>query len=952
MSSGNAQDAYRDTVFLPRTNFPMRAGLAKKEPEILKRWEEMDLYRRQREVAAGRPVFVLHDGPPYSNGNIHIGTAGNKILKDVINRAYHMLGYDVRYVPGWDCHGLPIEWKIEERHRAQGRDKDDIPILDLRRECREFADYWIGVQKEEFKRLGVLGDWDNPYTTMTAPAEARIAAEIHKFALDGSLYKGARPVLWSVEEKTALADAEVEYHDKTSTTVWVRFPVVRPGHPAVERASLVIWTTTPWTIPGNRALGVGPEITYAVAKVSEVAEGSRAKVGERLVVARDLLDTVCQTAGITGYSLEATLTGQDLDGTRCRHPWAGFDRGFDFEVPVLQADFVATDQGTGVVHLAPGHGEEDFELAHRSYHIPIPDTVGPDGFFNDEVGIVAGLHVFKADEPVCKALDESQGLLARGKYTHAYPHSWRSKAPLIFRNTPQWFISMSATGLRDKALGAIDETRFIPESGRNRLRSMVEQRPDWCISRQRAWGVPIAVFVEKATDRLLRDRGVYERVHRIFAEEGSDAWWQRRKSDFLGEGYDPDAFEAVTDIVDVWFESGSTHSFVLEDRDDLEWPAELYLEGSDQHRGWFQSSLLESCGTRGRAPYNTILTHGFVLDPHGRKMSKSLGNVIAPQSIWDTRGADILRLWTVSADYTEDMRIGEDILGHMADMYRRVRNTLRFALGNLADFDPATEKVAAEDMPELERWVLHRLAEMDQTVRDGCARFDFHNQFFALHHFCATDLSAFYFDVRKDALYCDRPDSLRRRAARTVLDHLLACLIPWLAPITCFTAEEAWGHYTGRSDDSIHLHTYPQIPSGWRDEALGQRWEAVRDIRRVVTGALELARADKTIGASMQAAPAVYLTEERRRELGDVDLAEIAITSGIELITGDVPPAEEDLAFRLEDVDGVAVVMQLADGQKCQRCWQVLPSVGQDSQHPELCQRCVDAVTAQQAAAE
>ncbi|MGE0735750.1 MAG: isoleucine--tRNA ligase [Alphaproteobacteria bacterium] len=944
---------YRSTVFLPKTDFPMKAGLPQREPELLRRWAEMNLFRRLRDESKGREKFILHDGPPYANGNLHIGHALNKILKDVINRSQQMLGKDANYVPGWDCHGLPIEWKIEENYRAAGKDKDQVPIVEFRRECREFAQHWIDVQRAEFKRLGVEGDWDNPYTTMTYPAEAQIAREIGKFLMNGSLYRGSKPVLWSVVEKTALAEAETEYHDHTSKTIWVRFPVARPSRPDLADAAILIWTTTPWTIPGNRAVAYGPEIDYALIEITEAPADKWAKVGERLVVAKALVDAVAKAGHIAAFKILAEFPGAALAGTVCRHPLAGAEGpgayGYDFDVPALPGGFVTAEDGTGFVHIAPGHGEDDFHLG-QAHNVPVPQTVGEDGRFFDHVRLFAGLDVYdskgkegKANEAVIKALAERGKLLARAKLVHSYPHSWRSKAPLIFRNTPQWFISMETTRLRETALNAINETRFVPPQGRNRLYSMIEQRPDWCISRQRAWGVPITVFVNKKTGEPLRDPRVVDRVCEAFEKEGADAWFDSPASRFLGNDYSPDDYEQVEDIADVWFDSGSTHAFVLEARPELQWPASLYLEGSDQHRGWFHSSLLESCGTRGRAPYDAVLTHGFVMDEQGRKMSKSLGNVTAPQEVVGKLGADILRLWVVASDYSEDLRIGPEILKQQADTYRRLRNTLRYLLGNVAGFTEA-ERVAPADMPSLERWVLHRLWELDKLTRQCFDDFDFHTLANALHHFCAVDLSAFYFDVRKDAVYCDGKDDLRRRAARTVLNDVFDCLTAWLAPMLCFTAEEAWLARQATAPrpgkESVHLRVIPEIPAAWQDDALAAQWAKIRELRRVITGALELERAEKRIGSSLEAAPVVYCTNAHLAALKGIDLAEICITSGGSLTT-EAPPAG---AFALSDVSEVAVVPGKAAGAKCERCWKVLPEVGAHKEHPGLCDRCADVV--------
>ena len=931
---------YRPTVFLPKTSFPMRGDLPNREPQILARWEEIGLYRRLREASKGREKFILHDGPPYANGDIHLGTALNKILKDVVNRAQQMLGKDAPIVPGWDCHGLPIEWIVEEKYRANNRSKDSVPIDQFRRECREFAAHWIEVQRRGFKRLGVVGDWDNPYTTMAYAAEAQIVREIGKFLLSGALYKGSKPVLWSVVEQTALAEAEVEYHDHRSTTIWVRFPILRADRPSLRGAAALIWTTTPWTLPGNRAIAFSAGVDYVVIRVDAMAEGSRAQAGETLLVAETLATEVAARGGIDSYSVIDRFSGERLAGTMAAHPLRG--RGYDFDVPLLAAGFVEADQGTGLVHIAPGHGADDFELGQAN-GLSVSDTVSPEGVYLSDVPLFAGRSIYRpdgkpgdADAAVIAAIDAAGALLARGTLVHSYPHSWRSKAPLIFRTTPQWFISLEANGLRQKALAAIAETRWIPPQGRNRIEAMVESRPDWCVSRQRAWGVPIAVFTHRKTGEPLRDPAVVERVAAAVERDGADIWFSAEPAQFLGNAYDPAEWEKVTDIIEVWFDSGSTHAFVLEQRPELEWPADLYLEGSDQHRGWFQSSLIEACGTRGRAPYKAVLTHGFFMDEEGRKMSKSLGNVIAPQEIIERSGADILRVWAVGSDYTEDIRIGSEILKHHTDVYRRLRNTLRYLLGALDGYSVA-EAVAVEAMPELERWVLHRLAELDQLVRRSVEAFDFHGMFTAVHNFCAVDLSAFYFDIRKDRLYCDAPDDVRRRSVRTVFDHCLDCLVRWLAPVICFTAEEAWlAHHGDAPKSSVHLELFADVPPTWRDDELGERWARLRDLRRVVTGALELERGAKRLGSSLQAAVELFIPAVLAQQLRDVDLAELCITSA-----GTVrPEPAPEGAFTLPDVPDVGVQVSAAPGNRCERCWRVLPEVGQVPSHTDLCHRC------------
>jgi isoleucyl-tRNA synthetase len=937
---------YKTSVFLPATEFPMRGDLPKLEPAILDRWEKIGLYDRIREDSVGRPRWVLHDGPPYANGDIHIGHAVNKILKDVINRSQRMLGQDVSYVPGWDCHGLPIEWKIEEKYRAKGLDKNAVPVVEFRQECRAFAQHWVGVQAEEFKRLGIMGDWQQPYLTMAYASEAQIFRELMKFLMKGALYQGFRPVLWSVVEQTALADAEVEYHDHTSTQIYVRFPVVSSPNAALSGAGVVIWTTTPWTIPANRAVAFNPELAYALIEVTEVAEDALAKPGDKLILAADLLEATTAATKITGFTKLADLPGTALEGTILAHPLRG--KGYEFDVPLLPGAHVTADAGTGLVHTAPSHGEDDFQLG-KQFGLDVPRTVAGDGKYYETVPLFAGVHVFKADAPVCAALTEAGNLLASAKLLHSYPHSWRSKAPLIYRATPQWFISMDTDGLRDKALKAIDDTKWFPAQGKNRIGAMIAQRPDWCVSRQRTWGVPMALFIDKKTGEPLRDEGVNARIAAAFEAEGGDAWFASPASRFLGNDYNPEDYEQVSDVVEVWFDSGSTHAFVLEARPDLKWPADLYLEGSDQHRGWFHTSLLESCGTRGRAPYDAVLTHGFTLDEQGRKMSKSLGNGVDPLVVMNEFGADILRLWAMLSDYSEDTRIGKSILQYTADHYRRLRNTLRYLLGALAGFEES-EKVPVADMPELERWVLHRLAELDTELRDCLARYDFLSFYTALHTFCANDLSAFYFDIRKDALYCDAASSLRRRAARTVMAECLHKLILWLAPVMPFTTEQAWGlrpvGVAGGPQgdtDSVHRQLFPDVPAAWLNPALGEKWARIRSIRRAVTGAIELARAAKDIGSSSQAAPKVYAAPEYVAALSGLDFAEICITASIDLRPlADAPPQ----AVLSTEVEGVAVLFEKTEHARCERCRSYYPEVGTIADHPDLCFRCAEVIAA------
>ncbi|MBZ9771378.1 isoleucine--tRNA ligase [Mesorhizobium sp. CO1-1-8] len=964
---------YSKTLYLPQTDFPMRAGLPEKEPLLVKRWQDMDLYRKLRESAAGRTKYVLHDGPPYANGNIHIGHALNKILKDVITRSFQMRGYDSNYVPGWDCHGLPIEWKIEEQYRAKGKNKDEVPVNEFRKECREFAAGWITVQGAEFQRLGVIGDFKNPYTTMAFHAESRIAGELLKFAMSGQLYRGSKPVMWSVVERTALAEAEIEYHDYESDTIWVKFPVaslVRPiddgetklteGALDLLQAHVVIWTTTPWTIPGNRAVNYSPRINYGLYEVTAAENAFGPQPGEKLIFADALAEDASAKAKVTLNRLRS-VSAQELGSLTLSHPFKGLGGGYEFAVPMLAGDHVTDDAGTGFVHTAPGHGREDFDawmdaavdLRARGIDPAIPFTVDDGGFFTkdapgfgpDREGRPARViddngKKGNANQAVIDELIKRDALFARGRLKHSYPHSWRSKKPIIFRNTPQWFVYMDkdlgdGSTLRSRALKAIDETRFVPAAGQNRIRAMIEERPDWVLSRQRAWGVPIAVFAD-ADGNVLKDEAVNQRIMDAFEQEGADAWFAAgAKERFLGN-HDGSKWKQVMDILDVWFDSGSTHVFTLEDRPDLKWPADVYLEGSDQHRGWFHSSLLESCGTRGRAPYDTVVTHGFTMDEDGRKMSKSLGNTVVPQDVIKQSGADILRLWVVTTDYWEDQRLGKNVLQTNIDAYRKLRNTIRWMLGTLAHDDG--EEVPLEKMPELERLMLHRLSELDEVVRSGYDAFEFKRITRMLLDFMVVELSAFYFDIRKDALYCDAPSSLKRKASVQVVRHLFDCLVKWLAPMLPFTMEEAWLDRHSEAV-SVHLDQFPQIPADWKNEALAEKWRQVRQVRRVVTGALEIARAQKVIGSSLEAVPVVTINDAAlEAAISDVDMAEMAITSDLVIAHGQ-PPAG---AFTLDDVRGVAVVVEKAWDRglvKCARSWRYTADVGQDPEFPDVSAR-------------
>ncbi len=948
-NSKNNAEYYKKTVFLPKTDFPMRGGLPQKEPEIIEKWKKIDLYKKLREQSSSLPKFILHDGPPYANGHIHIGHAVNKILKDVVNKSWQMLGYNSPYIPGWDCHGLPIEWKIEEQYREKGKNKDEVNILDFRAQCRDFAQKWVNIQSEEFQRLGVIGNWEKPYLTMHYKSEAQIVREIFKFLMNGGLYKGAKPVMWSIVEQTALADAEVEYKEHKSTTIWVRFPVVKTDFELLADSDIVIWTTTPWTMPSNRAVAYGKQIEYAVYTVKETSEDAKVETGAKLVLATSLAKEVKEKAKIIEWEASESFGGEKIAGTICHHPLNG--KGYDFEVPALCGDFVTDDAGTGFVHIAPGHGQDDFNLG-KQYGLEITDNVTDDGKFRPHVPLFAGMEIYDQQGKISggnfapiKAIDEAGKLLAKGSLRHDYPHSWRSKAPIIFRTTPQWFISMDKNDLRSKALEAIKKTKWIPKQGENRITAMVETRPDWCISRQRAWGVPIALFVNKETGETLKDAEINEKIAKTFEKEGADAWYSKEPQFFLGDKYNAKDYTQIFDIVDVWFESGSTHAFVVEQREELSQPAQLYLEGSDQHRGWFQSSLLESCGTRNKAPFETVLTHGFILDDKGYKMSKSLGNVTAPQEINDKYGADILRLWAITSDYSEDVRIGKEILKSTADKYRRIRNTLRFLLGAIDKFED-NERIKPEEyknMPELERLVLHWLAEMDKEIKTMIQNYEFGKIANKLYHFCSNDLSAFYLDIRKDRLYCDRPDMFERRACRTVMVHILDYLLGWLSPILSFTAEETWQYVPKNllgNEESVHLRKFSETKTEWLNDELSTKWKKIRDVRKVVLGALEPKRADKTIGSSLEANPKIYISNEIANILNNVDMAEICITSQVTIILEPAP----DTAFSMKEVPEVAVEFARAEGKKCQRCWKILPDVGSDPDYPDLSPRDADAV--------
>ncbi|UNF44060.1 isoleucine--tRNA ligase [Bartonella krasnovii] len=957
MTVKNETIDYSKTLYLPQTNFPMRAGLPQKELELMARWENIGLYAQLRQQAKDRPFYILHDGPPYANGHIHIGHALNKVLKDVVVRSFQMRGFNANYVPGWDCHGLPIEWKIEEKYRAQGKNKDEVPLNEFRQECREFAQHWVSIQSEEFKRLGVVGDFKAPYTTMAFQAEARIASELIKFAMSDQIYRGSKPVMWSVVERTALAEAEIEYHDHESEVIWVKFPIFEANSDDLYGAYVVIWTTTPWTIPGNRAVSYSSQISYGFYEVESAENDFGPQVGEKLLFADALAMSCAEKAKLVLKRLRV-ISADELKALVLSHPLKGLAGAYNYKIALLEGSHVTESAGTGFVHTAPSHGREDFEiwndykllLEQAGIDTSIPFPVDDAGFYTRDVpGLgpdreggparVIDDHgkMGDANKEVINALIKADRLFARGRLKHSYPHSWRSKKPVIFRNTPQWFISMDkdlgdSSTLRSRALEAISKTRFVPSSGQNRLSSMIADRPDWVLSRQRSWGVPICIFANE-DGVVLKDQHVNERILQAFEAEGADAWFaEGARERFLGNrAHEP--WVQVYDILDVWFDSGASHSFVLEDRADLKWPADVYFEGSDQHRGWFQSSLLESCGTRACSPYKTVITHGFTLDENGKKMSKSLGNTVVPQEIIKTSGADIFRLWVMTTDYWEDQRLGKKILQTNVDSYRKLRNAIRWMLGTLA-YDEG-EEIPYCALPDLEKFILHRLFELDQLINHAYDEFDFKKIMRALLDFSIIELSAFYFDIRKDSLYCDAPSSQKRKASLQVVREIFERMVTWLSPMLPFTMEEAWLERYPESQ-SVHLEQFRSVPKEWQNESLAERWKKIRQVRKVVTGALELERADKRIGSSLEAAPIVFISNPVLREaLENVDMAEICITSALTIVQ-DTMPSD---AFTLNDVEGVGVYPEKALGKKCARSWRYTQDVGSDPAYPDVSAR-------------
>ena len=957
---------FKNTLILPDTNFPMRASLPIREPEWLRHWNELSIYNTLRKKSAERKSFILHDGPPYANGHLHIGHALNKILKDFIVRSQQMLGLDSRYVPGWDCHGLPIEWKIEEKFRQKGLNKDEVPVNELRKQCRIFASEWVEIQKKEFKRLGIIGDWDNPYLTMDFKSEAIIASEFMRFVENGTIYQGSKPVMWSPVEKTALAEAEIEYQEHQSKTIWVKFPVISTK---ADSCSVVIWTTTPWTIPSNKAVAFNKGISYCLFEVMETETECWLKKGEKLILAEKLSPDCFRQARVLKSKKIKCLKLEDLKTIKIRHPFYALTGASDFwnyDVDLIESSIVTEETGTGFVHMAPSHGAEDYEeFLKRGWLEKLTHNVTEDSSFVKMMPFFGGLEIFtmkgkegKANEAIIQKLIEVGCLMARGRLMHSYPHSWRSKAPLIFRNTKQWFVSIDkeisdlnnsneeltyGNTIRERALKSIDElVSWYPKSGRNRLYSMIESRPDWVLSRQRVWGVPLAGFIRKNSkssekDFILYDQKVNNKILEAFEKEGADAWFSpNAKERFLGDFYNPDDYEKIDDILDVWFDSGSTHAFVLRDRADGGWPADLYLEGTDQHRGWFHSSLLQACGTVGRAPYNGVLTHGFTLDENGMKMSKSLGNTISPDEVIKQYGADILRLWVSQSDYTSDLRIGKEILKGVADSYRRLRNSMRFMLGSLGDFKNISE-IPLNDLPDLEKWVLSKLKNLDNNVREGYKNYSFQTVFQQLFQFCTVDLSSFYFDIRKDSLYCDHPSSHLRKSCIFTLEMIFERLVKWFAPILPFTMEEVWLHrHKENLKTSVHLEDFPITPDEWINSDIEKKWSRIRDIRGYVNLAIEKERQNKNIRSSLEASPNLYIKDKNLFKILDsVNFNEVCITSSLRL---NLLKDSESNSYTVFE-DGIEVNVKKAEGEKCNRCWKYTNSYT-NFKNNIICHRC------------
>lgn len=923
---------YKPTLNLPDTAFPMKGNLAQREPEMLKKWNKMDLYKKVQETTAGRPQFILHDGPPYANGDIHIGHSVNKILKDTIMRSKRLSGFDVPYVPGWDCHGLPIEHNVEKKIGKAGV---KVPYAEFRKKCREYAKKQVNGQREDFIRLGVLGDWQNPYLTMDFKTEADIIRALGRIAENGHLVKGFKPVYWSVVGGSALAEAEVEYQEKTSTQVDVRFAPVDVDAVANQFGvnvsalplSVVIWTTTPWTLPANQAVALSRDLEYSLVKLD-------AGCGDEIILlATDMVDDVCKRYGVDAYEVLGTTLGSSLEHLMLKHPF------IEREVPLVMGDHVTTDAGTGAVHIAPDHGLDDFNVGLK-YGIKTLNYVSADGTYVDTTPQVAGEHVYKVEPKILQLLEENNALLKQAKMVHSYPHCWRTKTPLIYRATPQWFISMHQNGLLDACKKAANKVQWLPEWGKARIEGMLDQSPDWCISRQRTWGVPIALFVHKETSELHPNTPeLIEAVAKLVEEKGMDAWFELDQAELLGG--DAGQYDKVTDTLDVWFDSGVTHFSVLEQRGNLHVPADLYLEGSDQHRGWFQSSLKTSLAIRGEAPYKTVLTHGFTVDAQGKKMSKSLGNVVSPQTVVKSLGADIIRLWVSATDYRGEMTVSDEILKRTADSYRRIRNTARFLLSNLNGFDPKAHSVAPDDMLALDRWAVHRAAKLQQEIIECYDEYSFHSIYQKLHNYCVVDLGGFYLDVIKDRQYTCKTDSVARRSAQTALYHIVEALVRWIAPILSFTADELWQYLPGERSESVHLETWYQglfeLPAGETMNA--DFWQTVQGVKNAVNKQLEDARKNGTVGGSLEAEVDLSCSADLKE-----DLDRLGNELRFAMITSAVRVHQWNEGGDITELDGLRVEVKKSEHPKCVRCWHLRADVGSNNNHPELCLRCVDNV--------
>lgn len=928
MTENNQTKQLKDTVFLPKTSFPMKGDLTRKEPLLVEEWKNTKIFEKLREISKSREKFIVHFGPPYSNGPIHSGHALIGILKDAVAKSYQMMGYNAPLVIGWDCHGLPIEWKIEESYLKQGKKRENVPVAEFMSRCREFAAKWRDVQKEGFRKLGIISDFENPYSTMDKESEATICEKFFEILKKGLVYRGKKPVMWSVVEKTALAEAELEYYDKISDAIFVKFPVIEFKSEKFKNTFAVIWTTTPWTIPANKAIAYSESFQYVILYANN----------EKYIIAKDLVSSFLKETELDNYEIISEFSGKELEGIICNHPLHNL--GFTHKVQLLPADYVTADAGTGLVHTAPAHGLDDFMLG-KKFNLPLEDTVNDGGTLSETLPYFAGEHVFKVNPKVIEELQKAGNLIKAYKITHSYPHSWRSKAPLIFRTTTQWFIKIDP--IREKLLSEINKTKWFPATYINRIKSMVEKRPDWCISRQRIWGVPIALFINKKTDEILIDDDVFNRIIETFRNEGIEAWRTNSASYFLGEKYNPEDYKQVSDTLEVWFDSACSHHYVLEKRDYMKWPADLYFEGSDQHRGWFQSSLVESVCTKGEAPYKQVATNGFVLDKDGKKMSKSLGNVISPEDVTSKLGADILRLWCLNSDYSEDMRIGDEILKRQQDVYRRFRNTLRYLLGVLSDYDPNCY-VDYSELPELEKFILLKLYNLDKLLRKSIYNFNFQIFYSELHNFCSNELSAFYFDIRKDSIYCDSKNDYRRKASLYVMNQIFVCLTHWLAPVLSFTAEEAWLTYPFNPEkNSIHLNLFPKMQEEWNNSEIDKKWKFVQSIRKTITETIEIEREAKTIGSSLEAEILLYSNNlENIKKLQSLDISEISIVSKATIVNAQVPSN----AILNEEVE-VGVIVKKAPGQKCDRCWKILDEVKElDTEFGKvnLCKRCNAAI--------